>query len=172
MSDGKIAYKSIAPYDKEIAEKIIRTPPPISTATPSFPGFEYVCIYKEIIKTGSTYSGAATYQVPKEKVLFITDAHLTLYIDNWDAGVQGNGYARITTNDIHVYVAMLYIKGGRRANTTGDSSDHLALTFPTPLRIANDTTITFLAAKTSNHANSIFKSFFTIHGYLLDKRIA
>jgi len=160
----EIVFKSQQPYTEEIAKQIIPVPkPPIGI------GFEYFCWRVNLIRTGATYSASANYTIPKNKILYITDTSISLYIDNWSAGVQGNGYARITTNDIISYVSYLEIKGGRQGAVTEDSSDNLFSSFPMPLRIANNTTITFLAAKSSNDANSIFIGTCIIHGYLVRK---
>lgn len=159
-----IAYTPLLPYDKELA-KILPKIPFIPV------GFEYFSTYKEMIATGGTCAASHSYTVPKNKILFITDAHLSLYIDNfYSGGTQGKGYVRITTNDaIFSYIAMLMIKGNRQGTTCCDSSDSLSLNFPMPLRIPSGTVVTFCAEKSSCQANSIVWGNVVMHGYLLKK---
>ncbi len=162
MPPEDIAYKATAPYSEEIAKQIVPVPkPPIGI------GFEYFNVFKNFIITGGTYSSSTTYVVPKNKVLYITNVSMSLYMDNWTAGMQGNGYARITTNDVITDVGFLYVRGGRSGASSQDSAENIILNFPVPLRIGPNSTITFLGSKSSNDANSILASFFIIHGYLL-----
>ena len=148
-----VAYIPLLPYDKELA-------------------FEYFTNMKELIAQNTTATASGTYTVPKNKILFITDLHLSMYMENfYTNGTIGKGYFHVKTNDATFpWIAMLIIKGGRNASIKGgDSSDHLSLNFPMPLRIPSGTVITFVLNKSSTISNSIVWGFCCMHGYLLKK---
>ena len=159
-----VAFKPLHPYSEDIAKYIPKIPlVPV--------GFEYFTGVNELIAQNSTKTASRTYTVPKNKILFITDLHLSLYMDNFStSGLLGKGYFHVKTNDaVFSYIAMLMIKGNRMGTTGGDSSDHLSLNFPMPLRIPSGTVITFLASKSSGVKNSIVWGYCCMHGYLLKK---
>jgi len=161
-----IAYKPTFPFSKEVAAGIVHVPKP-----PTGIGFEYFCKYAELIVQNATASTSSNYKVPKNKVLYITDVQMSIYCDNFFVtGLQGYCYGRITTNDVINYISFMMIRGGRNNSTKGgDSSDHMTLSFPLPLRIASNSTINFLISKSSTLADSIAWGFYIIHGYLLRK---
>jgi len=166
MPPEDIAYKPTFPYSKEVAAGIVSPPTP-----PKGIGFEYANIWKEFIVQDTTFSTGGSILIPKNKVLYITDVQISLYCDNFIInGTLGHAYARITTDDIIQYIAFMMIRGGRNASTKGgDSSDHMTLSFPLPLRISPNTTISFLISKSSNLVGSIAWGFFIMHGYYLRK---